>query len=137
MPNKKVSIIKKYFLIIAFVGVALVFSACDLFVSEELISTSVSPNETYQLQAYLVNGGATTSYTVKVYRVNDNPLFNKKLIYSKYREVEAEIKWIDDKNVEINGVVLNLEKDEVFIENEYSFFMTNFIFCEGGFNYAQ
>ena len=116
MLNRKVSIFKKCFLIISFVGVALVFSACGLFVSEELISTSVSPNETYQLQAYLVNGGATTSYTVKVYRVNDNPLFNKKLIYSKYREVEAEIKWIDDKNVEINGVVLNLEKDQVFIE---------------------
>lgn len=116
MLKRKVSIIKKRFYIFAFVGVALVFSACGLFVSEELISTSVSPNETYQLQAYLVNGGATTSYTVKVYRVNDNPLFNKKLIYSKYREVEAEIKWIDDKNVEINGVVLNLEKDEVFIE---------------------
>ena len=115
MPNKKVSIIKKYFLIIACVGVACIFSACGLFVSEELISTSVSPNNTYQLQAYLVNGGATTSFTVKVYRVNDNPLFNKKLIYSKYREVEAEIKWIDDKNVEKNGVVLNLEKDEVFI----------------------
>lgn len=77
MLKRKVSIIKKRFYIFAFVGVALVFSACGLFVSEELISTSVSPNETYQLQAYLVNGGATTSYTVKVYRVNDNPLFNK------------------------------------------------------------
>ena len=115
MMNRKIFKIKNYFLIFSSVIIALLFSACGIFVSEELISTSVSPNKTYQLQAYLVNGGATTSYTVKVYSVNDNPLFNKKLIYSKYREHDAEIKWIDDKNVEINGVVLNLEKDEVFI----------------------
>ena len=70
---------------------------------------------THQLQAYLINGGATTSYTVKVYSVNDQLFFNKKLIYSKYRDYDVEIKWIDDKNVDINGVVLNLEKDEVFI----------------------
>lgn len=116
MLNKKISIIKKGFLIFACIGVAFVFSSCGFFVSEELISTSVSPNKTYQLQAYLINGGATTSYTVKVYSVNDQLFFNKKLIYSKYRDYDVEIKWIDDKNVEINGVVLNLEKGEVFIE---------------------
>ena len=98
------------------IGVAFVFSSCGLFVSKELIATSVSPNKTYQLEAYLINGGATTSYTVKVYSVNDQLLFNKRLIYSKYRESDAEIKWIDDDNVDINGVVINLEKDEVFIE---------------------
>ena len=75
MPNKTISIIKKRFLLIACIGVALVFSSCGLFVSKELIATSVSPNKTYHLEAYLINGGATTSYTVKVYSVNDQLFF--------------------------------------------------------------
>ena len=29
------------------------------------------------------------------------------------------------------------KKTKFLLKNEYSFFMTNFIFCEGGFNYVQ
>lgn len=89
----------------------LLFSSCSIFASEKLISTSISPTKTYTLEAYSVNGGATTAYTIKVYSVNEK---NQKLIYRKYNEDNVEIKWIDNNTVKINEVILNMENDETF-----------------------
>lgn len=114
----KVKNIKKmlFYIFIAFIltGSILIFSSCSFFTSEEKISTSISPDKTYTLEAYKVNGGATVDYSIKVYKLSDTMLFGKTLIYNKYHEYDAEIKWINNDIVSINGVVLDLSKDGTY-----------------------
>jgi len=78
---------------------------------QEVIAESTSPNGTYTVNAYVSDGGATTSYTVL-----GELMFNKenkkpKKIYWQYRENEAHISWIDDDTVKINGVTLDVLND--------------------------
>lgn len=79
--------------------------------NEELISTSVSPNGSITLEAYKDNGSATVDYSIKVYRVTDT---TKDLIYNAYHEYEVDISWINDKEVSINGNLLDLSKGETY-----------------------
>lgn len=102
------------FVVSVLIGSVFLLSSCDLFISEEKILTSTSPDNTYTLEAYKVNGGATTDYSIKVYRLSDNILSGKKLIYNKYHDYDAEIKWISNDIVSINDVVLDLSKDEKY-----------------------
>ncbi len=78
---------------------------------ESFLITSTSPDGEYVLNAYRTEPGATTDFSVKVY-LNDNK--SEKLIYDAYHESSVDIVWIDDSNVEINGKVLNLEKNEKY-----------------------
>lgn len=68
----------------------------------ELISEVQSPNGTYTIKAYLINGGVTTSFAIRgelnFNRVNKRP----KNIYWNYKEDRAMIEWIDDNTVIIN-----------------------------------
>lgn len=114
---KSKNITKILFIIfVAFILIGSIFllSSCGFLTSEENISKSISPDKTYTLEAYKVNGGTTTDYSIKVYRLNDNVLFRKTLIYNKYHEYDAEIKWINNDTVSINGVILDLSKDETY-----------------------
>lgn len=93
-------------------------TAVGLFVSktpshskESFLITSTSPDGEYVLNAYRTEPGATTDFSVKVY-LNDNK--SEKLIYDAYHESSVDIVWIDSSNVEINGKVLNLEKNEKY-----------------------
>jgi len=78
---------------------------------QELIAESTSPDGTYTVNAYVSDGGATTSYTVL-----GELLFNKenkksKKIYWQYRENAADISWVDDDTVKINGVILDVPNE--------------------------
>ena len=110
MKKRIIALTKQSLILFTLSTVIFLFSSYGFFVSEKHILTSVSPDKSYTLEAVLVDGGATTAYSVKVYSVNDNLLFNKKQIYSKYREDNVEINWIDNSTVDINGVILDLEK---------------------------
>ena len=94
------------------IGFAFQLSACSAFTSQEKILTSTSPDNTYTLEAYRVNGGATTDYSVKVYRFDNNS--SKALIYNKYHDYNAEINWISNCVVSINDVTLDLSKNETY-----------------------
>lgn len=77
----------------------------------ELLTETVSPNGDYSLNIYLINGGATVSYAVKgevVYRKKKD---KRKNIYWQYREETADVIWIDQYTVSINGVQLDVRKD--------------------------
>ena len=63
---------------------------------QELIAESTSPDGTYTVNAYVSDGGATTPYTV---------------IYWQYRENAADITWVDDDTVKINGVILDVPNE--------------------------
>lgn len=79
--------------------------------SEDLIETSVSPNNDYTLEAYCENGGATTGFAVRVYLITDG---GKKEIYFQYHKADAVINWESDSVVNINGVILDLSMGETY-----------------------
>ena len=76
---------------------------------EEFLARSSSPDEAYTLDIYRHNGGATTAFTIKVYSVGR---LSRKLIYNAYRESEAEVYWLSDSEVSINGRVLDMAAGE-------------------------
>lgn len=77
---------------------------------ETFLSEVTSPGGTYTAKAYVNNGGATTSYAVLA--VLENNVNGKhKNIYWEYRMEKADMKWIDEETININGVVLNVKKD--------------------------
>ena len=77
---------------------------------QELIKTEVSPGGTYEAKAYLNNGGATVDYAVLVVLV-DKKSNKGKNIYWNYHCEEANMRWISDEKIEINGIVLNVPDD--------------------------
>lgn len=93
------------------VVIMLFVSGCGFFVDEELITTSTSPDKTYTVEVYKVNGGATTDYSIRAYIVNDG---RKDLIYDKYHDYEADIKWVDNSTIIINEIKLDLSKGETY-----------------------
>ena len=73
------------------------------------ISESVSPSGKYTVTAYLYQGSATTDHAVLCVLSHGN---TKKNIYWQYHCGSAEIIWVDDNTVEINGIRLeDVEKD--------------------------
>lgn len=75
---------------------------------QELIAESTSPEGTYTINAYVSNGGATTSFTVLGELVFNKENKRAKKIYWQYRENNAIIEWIDDDTVKINNVTLEV-----------------------------
>lgn len=80
--------------------------------SGSLISEENSPEGTYTIKFYRVNGGATTSYGIRG-ELNFNTVKrNSKNIYWNYGEDEVIINWINDNKVLINGIELNLPNEK-------------------------
>lgn len=78
----------------------------------EKVESIKSPDETYTLNIYRHNGGATTSYAIRGELIANNRKFmNTKNIYWNYREETATVKWIDNHTVSINKHKLDVEKD--------------------------
>ncbi|MFH0068899.1 DUF5412 family protein [Peribacillus sp. NPDC056705] len=68
-----------------------------------------SPDETYTLKAYVSSGGATTDFSVLI---NFNKEKRKpKNIYWNYHEEKANIKWVDNDTVIINGHQLEVPSE--------------------------
>lgn len=77
---------------------------------QKYLTESSSPNGTYTVTAYLNNGGATTSYSVLgILKNNKNGKI--KNIYWQYRCEKAEIEWLNDESIRINGVELNVKNE--------------------------
>lgn len=78
----------------------------------EYLTEQTSPDGTYTLKAYVINGGATTSLAVRGELVFNNENNKIKNIYWNYKEETANIEWKDDDTVVINGHTLNVPKDK-------------------------
>ncbi len=79
--------------------------------TESLITTSVSPDGEYHLEAYLKNTHATVDFSILVYDVSGG---DKELIYDVYSEREVYIEWVSDSEVSINDVILDLAENEKY-----------------------
>ncbi len=79
--------------------------------AETYLLTSKSPDGNYTLKAYKTEPGATVDFSVKVYLVDDE---EKNLVYNAYHEYEADINWIDNDRVSINGEILNISQGEKY-----------------------
>lgn len=77
---------------------------------DEPLKSVSSPDNRYTVTAYLNNGGATTAYAV-LGTVKDNKTGINHNIYWQYRCDDAEIEWLDETTVVINGVELNVKED--------------------------
>lgn len=77
---------------------------------QEYINESTSPNGKYTITTYLNNGGATTDYAV-LGTLKNNSNDKTKNIYWQYNCDEAEISWIDNETIKINGIQLNVENE--------------------------
>ena len=77
---------------------------------QQVITVSESPDSSYTVTAYLNNGGATTDYAV-LCAVKNNKTGKERNIYWNYHCSTADIQWLDDKTVSINGIELDITKD--------------------------
>ena len=78
---------------------------------QEVITVSDSRDSSYTVTAYLNNGGATTDYAV-LCAVKNNKTGKERNIYWNYHCSTADIQWLDDKTVSINGIELDVTKDK-------------------------
>ncbi len=111
----KISIV--FFIILSIILICVyLISVCNIGVSQKnnqeiLLLSTQSPDEKYNLYAYRTEPGATVDFSVKVYSINDE---KKELIYNAYHEYDAEIIWINNTTVSINGKTLNLSQGEKY-----------------------
>ncbi|MBP1965699.1 DUF5412 domain-containing protein [Paenibacillus aceris] len=77
----------------------------------EFILQTTSPNGTYTIKAYLSNGGATTDFAVRGQLIFNKSSSKPQNVYWNYGEDTADINWVDDDTVNINGHILNLPDD--------------------------
>lgn len=78
----------------------------------EYLTEQASPDGTYTVKTYLTNGGATTSYAVRGELYFNKENSKPKNIYWNYREETANIEWLDEQTVVINGHTLKVPKEK-------------------------
>ncbi|ULL18473.1 hypothetical protein DVH26_30785 [Paenibacillus sp. H1-7] len=83
----------------------------------DYLTEEVSTDGAYTVKAYVSNGGATTSYSIRGELVFNNQKNKMKNIYWNYREATADIEWIDNDTVVINGHRLNVPYDKFDFRN--------------------
>lgn len=84
----------------------------------DYLTEETSPDGNYTIKAYLTNGGATTSFAIRGELVFNNRKNKVKNIYWNYREETANIEWIDNDTVVINGKTLNVPNDKFDFRNQ-------------------
>lgn len=108
------------FLFMAFIGYGVYWAFFDMnrLPTGEYLTEETSPDGTYTIRAYLNNGGATTSYSIRGELVFNKSKSKTKNIYWNYREDTAEIKWIDNDTVIINGHTLEVPNERFDFRNQ-------------------
>ena len=77
---------------------------------QDVIETSTSADGAYTITAYLNSGGATTDFAV-LCSVRDETTGKERNLYWKYHCYDADIHWLSDTVVNINGIELDVSKD--------------------------
>lgn len=99
-------------------GVYWAFFDMNRLPTGEYLTEESSPDGSYTLKAYVANGGATTSYTVRGELVFNQKNRKVKNIYWNHKEDSADIKWLDNDTVMINGHSLDVPKDKFDFRNQ-------------------
>lgn len=79
-------------------------------VSKDLIKTATSPDGRMVVKCYRVNGGATVDFAVKCDTLGQSGEMINRNVYDKYHTKDAELQWIDNRTIEINGIPLDARK---------------------------
>ncbi len=115
----KISLIISFLFIgFVFYGIYWVFFDMNRLPTGEYLTEEMSPDGTYTVRAYLNNGGATTSYSIRGELVFNKNNSKTKNIYWNYREETAEIEWIDNYTVIINGHTLEVPNERFDFRNQ-------------------
>ena len=85
-------------------------SGMDSLPDGDYMESYESPNGKYVLNSYLCSGNATTDFSVRC-EVVKKETGEKRNIYWQYHCENADIKWIDNKTVNINNQTLDVTKD--------------------------
>lgn len=99
-------------------GVYWAFFDMNRLPTGDYLTEETSPDGNYTVKAYLANGGATTSYSVRGELVFNNKNGKTKNIYWNYREETASIQWQDNDTVVINGRKLNVPEEKYDFRNQ-------------------
>ena len=99
-------------------GIYWAFFDMDRLPTGEYLTEETSPDGTYTIRAYRNNGGATTSYSIRGELVFNKNNSKTKNIYWNYREDTAEIEWIDNDTVIINGHTLEVPNERFDFRNQ-------------------
>lgn len=120
--NEKKKVYKTVFMTIGIVGLLFIgllgygvywaFFDMNRLPMGEYLTEESSPDGKYTLKAYVANGGATTSYTVRGELVFNQKTKKTKTVYWNHKEDGADIKWLDNDSVKINGHFLDVPKDK-------------------------
>lgn len=107
-------------LLMALVGYGVYWAFFDMnrLPTGEYLTEETSPDGKYTLKAYVNNGGATTSYSVRGELVSNEKNNKPKNIYWNYREDSANITWTDNDTVVINGHSLDVPYDKFDFRNQ-------------------
>ena len=98
---------------IAAAVVLLVVSLIILFESRsatKVIGNYPSPDEAHTVIVYLESGPAFSPFIVYA-KVKGEGIWGKRSIYSQENIESADVEWLDERTVEINGVVLDIYYD--------------------------
>lgn len=110
MRNKKsiIAIVIICIIIIVFFIINKLFFSMSNLPKGEFLTESMSPKGTYTIKAYLCNGGATSSYSIRGELIENKEKNKITNIYWDYKIDKAVIIWLDENTVEINGHKINL-----------------------------
>ncbi len=108
------AICRSLFTVVVSMVLSLFLLMIGMFFSEgyQLINKTHSPDNSYTINLYRTNGGATTSFGIK--GVLNGPLWFKKTIYFQDRMAQADVEWKNNNTVSINNHLLNLKKGETY-----------------------
>ena len=86
------------------------FLFCDMgrLPRGDLIAEYPSPTGQYSIKIYKCSGNATTADSIRGELVEGN---RKKNIYWEYKETDANVFWVSEYEVRINGIPLDVRKD--------------------------
>lgn len=99
-------------------GVYWAFFDMNRLPTGEYLTEETSPDGKYTLKAYINDRGATTSYSIRGELVFNNQNGKTKNIYWNHHEDTANIEWIDNDTVIINGHSLNVPNEKFDFRNQ-------------------
>ncbi len=110
MKSRKVLIPVSLVIVLGIVIFYYLFISMSHLPKGELITTVKCDSCGKAVNVYLVNGGATTDYSIRGEIVYNNGYH--KNIYWSYHESNADVSWVSCDEININGHVLNVYKDK-------------------------
>lgn len=102
-------------IIVTIISIVIIYLIYNFFYSlnslpkGDLLESIKSPTNEYVINSYLVRNSLSAD-AIRVELINNKTL-KRKNIYWWYPESTADIKWINEDIVEINGHTLNIYKD--------------------------